>query len=88
MLLPLARELEGAGRALAASLLYRALLDSILRRGNNRNYAIGARYLQKLDALAPDVGDWGSFTSHKVYQSELRLAHGRKTSFWSKYERH
>ncbi|MDH5298684.1 MAG: hypothetical protein OEV91_06655 [Desulfobulbaceae bacterium] len=86
-LLPLAEAMEKAERHLAASMLYRALLDSILRRAHTKTYPHGVRYLKKLDALAPAIGNWQRFGRHEIYKTELKLAHGRKSSFWGKYDR-
>jgi hypothetical protein len=85
-LLPLAEELQAQKRLLAASLIYRSLLISILARGQSKIYAHGVRYLKKLDALAKDVDDWSSFESHEEFKSALRSDHGRKYSFWGRYE--
>lgn len=86
-LIPLATAMEKAGRHLAASLLYRALLDSILKRGQTKTYPHGVRYLKKLDKMAPAVSNWRHFSSHEMYKNEIRLAHGRKYSFWGKYDK-
>ncbi len=85
-LLPLAETMESEQRALAASLIYRALLDSILRRGQTKTYHHGVRYLKRLDGLEGSVPDWRGLEDHHSYHERLRLKHGRKTSFWSRYE--
>jgi hypothetical protein len=85
-LLPLAETFESLTRPLTASLLYRALLDSILRRAQTRTYGHGARYLRKLDLLAKTISDWRNFKPHSDYVEQLRKRHGRKTSFWKRYE--
>lgn len=85
-LLPLAETFASLARPLTASLLYRALLDSILRRGRTTTYGHGAHYLRKLDLLAKTVSDWRDIEPHTVYVEQLRQTHGRKTSFWSRYE--
>jgi hypothetical protein len=84
-LLPLAETMEKKGRVLAASIIYRALLDSILRRAQSRYYHHGVRYLKKLDLLAGRVDDWRRFPTHEGYTEKLRQRHGRKRSFWSRY---
>jgi hypothetical protein len=84
-LLPLAERLEAEGRILVASVLYRALLDSILRRAQPKTYSRGVRYLQKLETLAKSVSDWNGVADHGVYMAGLRQQHARKTSFWSRY---
>jgi hypothetical protein len=85
-LLPLAKALEEGGHPLGATVVYRALLESILRRAQSRYYHHGVRYLKKLDALAPAVVDWRGIIPHAEYKQKLIDAHGRKRSFWSKYE--
>lgn len=85
-LLPLVETFKSLARPLTASLLYRALLDSILRRARTTTYGHGVRYLRKLDLLAQTVSDWRDIEPHTVYVEQLRRQHGRKTSFWSRYE--
>jgi len=85
-LLPLAKALEAENRNLAASLLYRSLLVSILERSYTKAYSHGARYLKKLDSLAVKITDWKNFENHEAFKSRILQAHGRKKSFWSKYE--
>lgn len=86
-LLPLAQAMEKANRNLAATMLYRTLLDSILRRARTTTYSHGIRYLKKLDTLAKAISDWQVFSTHEIYKKEIRLAHGRKHSFWGKYDK-
>jgi len=85
-LLPLAKTLETEGRSLAASVIYRALLDSILRRAQSKYYSHGVRYLKKLDRLAKSVSDWRDVITHEAYLGMLRQNHGRKSAFWSRYK--
>lgn len=84
-LFPLAEAMEKQGRHLCASLLYRALLDSILQRAQTKSYPHGVRYLKKLDQLAGGIADWHTLESHAAYKAGLMLHHGRKSSFWSRY---
>lgn len=80
---PMATELAEA-QPLAATILYRALLDDILDRGKSQAYGHGARYLAALDRLAPHIGDgWGEIEPHDVWREALRRRHGRKYSFWA-----
>jgi hypothetical protein len=39
-----------------------------------------------LDKLAASVTDWQRFHHHEAFKNLLIQAHGRKRSFWSKYE--
>ncbi len=85
--LSLAEALEEGGRWLGATVLYRALLDSILGEARVRAYGHGVRYLLKLDKLAEFVEDWGDVEDHSSYFKSLEVRHGRKRSFWEKYYR-
>jgi hypothetical protein len=85
-LLPLVKGFEAHQCYLAVSLLYRPLLLSILERAYNKAYSHAARYLRKLDNLAHHIDDWQSFDSHDDFKAVLIEKHGRKSSFWSKYE--
>lgn len=85
-LLPLADVMESEGRHVVASLIYRSLLFSILKRGYTKAYPHGIRYLKKLDVLAASVKQWGDFDTHEAFKIQIRQDHGRKRSFWSKYD--
>lgn len=85
-LIPLAKIMVAENRHLAASLIYRSLLISILKRGYTKAYPYGVRYLKKLDTLAISVTDWLRFDTHEIFKEQIVQDHGRKRSFWSKYE--
>jgi len=85
-LVPLAKAMENEERFLAATMLYRSLLDSILRRANSKYYHHGVRYLKTLDRLAPSIHEWHTFENHEAYKSALLTKHARKRSFWGKYQ--
>ena len=86
-LLELAQAMEHDKRYLVATMLYRALLDSILKRGYTKSYSHGVRYLKKLDTMALVISNWQSFVDHTTYKKEVRSAHGRKYSFWRRYDK-
>lgn len=75
---------------LAATILYRALLDSILARAKSKAYPHGVKYLRQLDMLAEDadaVPDRpAAMMDHDDYTVSLRKAHGRKSGFWRQVE--
>ncbi|MDY6906452.1 MAG: hypothetical protein SWH61_17410 [Thermodesulfobacteriota bacterium] len=85
-LLSLAETMETENRHLVTSLMYRSLLISILERGYTKAYPHGIRYLKKLDKLATSVANWKEFNHHEAFKEQVIEAHGRKRSFWSKYE--
>jgi hypothetical protein len=86
ILAPLADAMCRAGRALGSSLIYRALLASILNRGTYAGYSSGARYLRTLDQLSASVSDWHGLPDHTTWRSALHAAHARKSAFWARYE--
>mgnify|MGYP001810002039 CR=1 FL=1 len=71
---------------LAATVLYRALLDDILGRARSPAYGAGARHLARLEALAPGIADWDGVDDHAAYALSIRKTHGRKAAFWSAVE--
>lgn len=71
---------------LAATVLYRALLDDILARAKSPAYGHGARHLAKLEALASGIDDWQGMDNHVTYTLGLRKTHGRKAGFWGLVE--
>ncbi len=85
-LLSLAEAMESKSRHLVTSLIFRSLLLSILERGYTKAYPHGVRYLKKLDTLSEAVTDWNDFGHHEAFKEQIIEAHGRKRSFWSKYE--
>ncbi|MFK4822280.1 DUF6880 family protein [Ochrobactrum quorumnocens] len=72
---------------LAAAILYRALLDDILARARSKAYPHAARYLKKLDGLAPksdtEATAINGVISHSDYRADLQKLHGRKSGFWT-----
>jgi hypothetical protein len=81
-LLPLARSLE-QGQPLAASIVYRALLESILDRAQSKAYPHAARYLRRLGTLAKKIRAWSPIAPHDSYLQTLRARHDRKRAFWA-----
>ena len=86
-LLSIAKAFEHDKRYLAASMVYRALLDSILARAYSKAYHHGIDYLRALDSLAPNITNWKEFPDHDTYKSSLRRSHSRKSAFWPGYDR-
>lgn len=84
-LLPLAEAMNVNKRYLATSLIYRSLLLAILKRGYTKAYPHGVRYLKILDLLAISLSDWKKFPDHEAFKKSIASRHGKKRSFWSKY---
>lgn len=70
----------------AATILYRALLDDILKAARSKAYRHGTKYLGKLALLAeaadPNLPE--GVVAHEAYMAELRKNHGRKSGFWGR----
>jgi hypothetical protein len=81
----LVEKARNEGCFLAATLILRALLDAILKRAYAKAYGHGARCLRALQELGPRIDDYRGHPTHEVYEQTLRLAHGRKTSFWARF---
>lgn len=71
---------------LAATILYRALLDNILDRARSKAYGHGAKYLGKLDLLAGEADQIhpSGMINHATYLAKLKTAHPRKSGFWAR----
>lgn len=82
----LAKAFAAQDSPLAATLILRALSDSILARGVSKNYKIAVGYIHRMVALAEAVSDWKQFDDHDAYVAGLRKTHARKSAFWGKME--
>lgn len=85
MLLPIAKAMEKKERFLAAYVIYRELMVSILDRKFYNGYPHAAKYLRKLNALAESIDDWQDLGNHLELLTWLEKVHGKKTSFWKYY---
>jgi hypothetical protein len=85
VLVPIVKSLVELSLHLPATLLYRALLDSILERGYSKGYDHAVSYLRSLDRLAGNISDWREFGTHDAYFEAVKAKHGRKYSFWNRY---
>lgn len=81
-----AEALESAQRYVAASIIYRVLIDSILLRARSTFYQQAADHFRKLESMAPKIKQWGRQISHDDYTAQLRISHGKKTGFWNQVQ--
>jgi hypothetical protein len=84
LLTTLVKTAKANGRLLGAALIWRALIDAILTRGYAKAYGHAARYLIELREVSASIEDYRGHPSHDAYERGLRLAHGRKASFWGR----
>lgn len=67
---------------IAATLLYRLLLKTILDRGESVAYTHGATYLAAMSDIKARLPHELPFVSHDEFIDEIRRKHGRKYGFW------
>jgi hypothetical protein len=82
-LVPMAERLEAA-HPLSAYLVYRALLESILRRAVPKTYHHAARYWEILHSLGSRIQDWKGLEHLEAFRERIGRDHSRKKAFWSK----
>jgi hypothetical protein len=66
---------------LAASLLYRRMIDFPLDHGRSKRYGHAARHLLSCAGLAPLIADWQGQQPHADYANGLWQRHRRKSGF-------
>ncbi|MHB8283434.1 MAG: DUF6880 family protein, partial [Caulobacteraceae bacterium] len=69
---------------LAATLLYRQMIDFALSRARSARYGHVARHLNDCAGLAKSIDDWAGAAPHDTYIRKLKTAHERKFSFWKR----
>jgi membrane protein DedA with SNARE-associated domain len=78
--------LTASGGRLPSLLFSGRFSTPFFKRALSKYYSYGVRYLRKLDELAGNVQNWGEVPTHAAYLEEIRQAHQRKHSFWTRYE--
>jgi len=82
---PAAERLEPK-EPLAATLLYRKMIDFTLSHARSSRYGHAARHLRSCAWLAQQIGDWREHLSHADYLADLRKEHRRKAGFWGRID--
>ena len=80
---PAAERLEEK-EPLAATLLYRAMIDFTLKGARSTRYGHAARHLADCERSAARIDDWQGAPDHQAYVAGLRNKHPRKVAFWSR----
>ena len=80
-----AAEILADAHPLAATVVRRRMIDSVLERAASPSYAYAAKNLAACAQLAAGI-DWtgSQWPSHADYVADLIARHGRKDGFWSK----
>ncbi len=84
-LLPMAKSMESEARMLAAYVIYRALLESILDRKFYKAYPHAAKYLRSLTILLQKSKIGKILETWDVSCVAENQVHGKKSSFWKHY---
>jgi hypothetical protein len=87
-LLTLAADALRERHQLAATLLWRAMIDFALIEGRVARYGHAAHHLNDCDVVAPKIDTFDAFPSHDRYVDELRARHEHKSSFWAQFDTH
>lgn len=69
---------------LAASLIWRAMIDWVLWDGHTARYAFAADHILDCNAADTKITDYGAFPSHTQYIEKLRSQYRHKSSFWDR----
>lgn len=67
----------------AATMLYRFLIATILRRGASEDYGDAAIYYAALIDLSKRLGPDFHYQSHGRYVDEIKTQYGRRPAFWN-----
>ena len=86
LLLPLAKTLEERALWAGTTVVYRQLLLDILERAYTPAYRHGAKYWVRLLEIASQHPGLAVTPSPATFEAEVRLRHGRKSSFWKSVE--
>ncbi|MCW2241787.1 DUF6880 family protein [Azospirillum canadense] len=80
--LPAAAEALAGKHPVAATLLYRRMIESILGRASASQYGYAVRDVRHCESLAGQLPEDAGIESHDAFMARLRQEHGRKAKFW------
>ena len=69
---------------LAATLLYRLIVEGLLSLSRGGGYLRAVKMVGECASLSVAVGDWEGRPDHQAYVARLRSRHGRHAKFWRK----
>lgn len=70
---------------IAATLLYRKMINPILEETKYKYYRYAAKDLVMCSSLNAKITDWQEFQKHSDYFKDIEVKHKRKRRFWSEY---
>ncbi len=71
---------------LAATLVYRKLIEPILKEAKSKYYNYASKDLLMCEVLSAKIKDWHNFQDHESYYKLLEEKNKRKLSFWKEYK--
>ncbi len=81
---PVAKTLENID-PVASTLLYRNLIEPIMKEAKSKYYSYAAKDLISCVELAQNIKNWESFEDHDTYFKAIQDVNKRKYSFWETY---
>ena len=81
-LLPGCAELLAGKYPLAATLIFRSIVNYCLKWNKHTRFKHAARHLVECISLAPLIKDFGVHDTHEAYIAKLKSGYGNKSSFW------
>lgn len=82
---PAAKALE-AKHPLAATILYRTMIEYTLEKSKTTRYGHATRHLLECQSLISIIEDYGDIETHETFVARIRAGHARKSAFWSRVE--
>lgn len=71
---------------IAATLLYRKMIEPVLDETKSKYYNYAAKDLLTCGVLNSKIENWGTLQNHEEYLKIIETKHKRKVSFWSEYK--
>ncbi len=81
-----AAEILESSDPLAATLLYRKMMEAILEEAKYKYYNYAAKDYVRCGLLSANIVRWEEFQSHNEYSADLKEKHRRKSGFWDIYQ--
>jgi hypothetical protein len=71
---------------IAATLLYRKMIQPVLDETKSKYDHNAVKDLVTCGILDSKIANWGALQSHEEYLKEIKIKHKRKISCWSEYK--
>ena len=71
---------------IAATLLYRKMIEPVLDETKSKYYNYAAKDLVTCGVLNSKIANWGTLQNHEEYLKVIETKHKRKVSFWAEYK--